>query len=145
MRSDHIRTLAVAAVLALCAMPAPAQEGAITVDADGVDAGEALFNKRCAQCHSLADGKNGNGPSLFRIVNKQAAVVPGFKYSRALRQLAAEESLKWNEENLASFLTQPSLLVPGTRMAFPGMGNEGDLAILIEWIKANSGPPSGEP
>ena len=110
-----------------------------------VSAGEALFNKRCAQCHSLAEGKNGNGPSLFRIVDREAAVVPGFKYSRALTAMAADESLKWSEENLTAFLTRPSLLVPGTRMAFPGVKKEEDLAALVAWIKANSGPPSGTP
>ncbi|MCK5496793.1 MAG: c-type cytochrome, partial [Hyphomicrobiaceae bacterium] len=122
-----------------CAAQAAAQEEA--KPADGVSPGEALVNKRCAQCHSLVEGKNGNGPSLFRIVGREAAVVPGFKYSRALRRMAADESLKWSEENLTAFLTRPSLLVPGTRMAFPGVKKEEDLAALVAWIKANSGPP----
>lgn len=145
MRLGNIRLLAVGMALALCAAPATAQEGEKVAEAESVDIGEALFSKRCAQCHSLADGKNGNGPSLFRVINREAAMVPGFKYSRALRQMAADESLKWSEENLTAFLTRPSLLVPGTRMAFPGMSSEESLAALIEWIKANSGPPWGEP
>ena len=145
MRLGNIRLLAVGMALALCAAPATAQEGKKAAEAESVDIGKALFSKRCAQCHSLADGKNGNGPSLFRVINREAAMVPGFKYSRALRQMAADESLKWSEENLIAFLTRPSLLVPGTRMAFPGMSSEESLAALIEWIKANSGPPWGEP
>jgi cytochrome c len=145
MRLGNIRLLAVGMALALCAAPATAQEGEKAAEAESVDIGKALFSKRCAQCHSLADGKNGNGPSLFRVINREAAMVPGFKYSRALRQMAADESLKWSEENLTAFLTRPSLLVPGTRMAFPGMSSEESLAALIEWIKANSGPPWGEP
>jgi len=145
MRLGNIRLLAVGMALALCAAPATAQEGKKAAEAESVDIGKALFSKRCAQCHSLADGKNGNGPSLFRVINREAAMVPGFKYSRALRQMAADESLKWSEENLIAFLTRPSLLVPGTRMAFPGMSSEENLATLIEWIKANSGPPWGEP
>ncbi len=138
MRLSHFRIFAFAAVLAVCAAQAASQEEAKTVDA--VSAGEALFNKRCAQCHSLVAGKNGKGPSLFRIVGREAAVVPGFKYSRALRRMAADESLKWSEENLTAFLTRPSLLVPGTRMAFPGVKKEEDLTKLVAWIKANSGP-----
>lgn len=145
MRLGNIRLLAVGMALALCAAPATAQEGKKAAEAESVDIGKALFSKRCAQCHSLADGKNGNGPSLFRVINREAAMVPGFKYSRALRQMAADESLKWSEENLTAFLTRPSLLVPGTRMAFPGMSSEESLAALIEWIKANSGPPWEEP
>ena len=145
MKLNYFRILALAGAFTMYAAAAPAQEEGNTADADSVSAGEALFNKRCAQCHSLVEGRNGNGPSLFGIVNREAAAVPGFKYSRALRQMAADESLKWSEENLIAFLTRPSLLVPGTRMAFPGMRNEEDLATLVDWIKANSGPPSGEP
>ncbi len=145
MKLNYFRILAFAVAMTMCAAPAPAQEEEKTADADSVSAGEALFNKKCAQCHSLAEGRNGNGPSLFGIVNREAAAVPGFKYSRALRQMAADESLKWSEKNLIAFLTRPSLLVPGTRMAFPGMRNEEDLATLVDWIKANSGPPSQEP
>lgn len=131
-----------AVALVFCAGQTLAQDDGKTA---GADAGEGMFKKRCAQCHSLADGRNGNGPSLFRIIGREAAVLPGFKYSRAMRQMAADESLTWSEENLTSFLARPSLLVPGTRMAFPGVKKEEDLMNLIAWIKANSGPPSGEP
>lgn len=137
---------AFAVALALSAGQTLAQEGGNPAGADtGAGAGEELFNKRCAPCHSLANGRHGNGPSLFRIIDRKAAVLSGFKYSRALKQTAANESLKWSEGNLATFLARPSLLVPGTRMAFPGVKKEEDLANLIAWIKANSGPPSSEP
>ena len=145
MRLSYLRILALAVALALCATLAQAQEEGKAATADDVGGGEALFSKRCAQCHSLIEGKNGNGPSLFRIIGREAAVVPGFKYSRALRRMAADESLKWSEENLITFLTRPSLLVPGTRMAFPGVNKEEDLTKLVAWIKSNSGQPSGNP
>ena len=142
--------IAFAVALALYAGQAFAQgaDEAAGVKADeaaGVGAGGELFKKRCAPCHSLADGRNGNGPSLFGIIDRKAADLSSFKYSRALRQMAADDSLKWSEENLTRFLARPSLLVPGTRMAFPGVKKEEDLANLIAWIKANSGPPSNEP
>lgn len=145
MRLGYLRILPLAVALVICATQAPAQEEGKAADADAVSVGEALFDKRCAQCHSLMEGKNGNGPSLFRIIGRVAATEPGFKYSRALRRMAADESLRWNEENLTIFLARPSLLVPGTRMAFPGMRKEEDLATLVAWIKANSGPASGNP
>ena len=138
--------LAIAAALAFYAGPTLAQEKDQAEDKTvAVDPGEGLFNKRCAVCHSLADGKNGNGPSLFRIIDRKAAVLPGFKYSRALRQAAADESLTWSEDTLATFLARPSRLVPGTRMAFSGFKKKEDVATLVAWIKANSGPPSVEP
>jgi cytochrome c2 len=30
-------------------------------------------------------------------------------------------------------------------MAFPGVKKKEDIATLVAWIKANSGPPSGDP
>lgn len=151
MRSRFTWLIAVAAMLvAVAEVPAAVaqasdQEREAGETALPIDPGEALFMKRCAPCHSLAEGKNGNGPSLHRIVNRHAASVPGFKYSRAMRNMAADESLEWTEENLSAFLARPSLLVPGTRMAFPGVRNEEDLAVLVAWLKANSGPPSDKP
>ncbi len=144
----NLTCVVIAAALTFCAGPALAQEQEQDKAEDetvAVDPGEGLFNKRCAVCHSLADGKNGNGPSLFRIIGRKAAVLPGFKYSRALRQAAADESLTWSEENLATFLARPSLVVPGTRMAFPGVKKKEDLATLVAWIKANSGPAAAKP
>jgi cytochrome c2 len=132
------------AALAVGSVSAPAQQAAQPSSAAAEDPGRALFAKKCGQCHSLAKDKNGNGPSLHRIIDRQAAAVPGFKYSRAMRQMAAEDTLEWNEENLTLFLEKPSLLVPGTRMAFPGIKKKEDLNALIEWIRANSGPPSDE-
>lgn len=142
MNYIRLTTLFVALMLGgAAAAQQPAQPAATGPD----DTGKALFVKQCAQCHSLAKDKNGNGPSLHRVVGRMAASVPGFKYSRAMRQMAAEDELVWSEENLARFLERPSLLVPGTRMAFPGMKNKEDLSSLIEWIKANSGPTSDQP
>jgi len=141
MRRKFVFTVIASALLS-CAGPAAAQDAG---EAAAADPGEQLFEKRCAPCHSLLEGKNGNGPSLFRIIDREAAVLPGFKYSRALRQTAADDSLVWSEENLTTFLARPSQLVPGTRMAFPGLKKEEELAALVAWIKANSGPPSAKP
>ena len=93
--------IAFAVALALYAGQAFAQgaDEAAGVKADeaaGVGAGGELFKKRCAPCHSLADGRNGNGPSLFGIIDRKAADLSSFKYSRALRQMAADDSLKWS-------------------------------------------------
>lgn len=140
----HFWLMMLFAALALggaAAAEQPAQPAAASPE----DPGRALFVKKCGQCHSLAKDKNGNGPSLHRIIDREAASVPGFKYSRAMRQMATEEALEWSEENLALFLEKPSLLVPGTRMAFAGMKNKEELAALIDWIKANSGPPWHQP
>ena len=145
MTKRYIWLTALLTALTIGSARTPAQQATQPVAPAPTEQGEALFIKKCAQCHSLAKDKNGNGPSLHRIIDRQAASVPGFKYSRAMQQLAKEDELEWTEENLAMFLEKPSLLVPGTRMAFPGMKQQEDIEILISWIKANSGPPAGRP
>lgn len=145
MRLKFTWLIAVAAVLTAGAPLARAQQAGQEAAPAPADQGEALFKKRCAPCHSLAEGKNGNGPSLHGVINRAAASEPGFKYSRAMRQKAADESLEWTEENLSVFLARPSRLVPGTRMAFAGIKNEEALAAVVAWIKANGGSPSDKP
>ena len=41
-------------------------------------AGKLVFNTSCAICHSVLQGKNGLGPSLFDIVGRKAGQVKGF-------------------------------------------------------------------
>lgn len=144
MKPSYLWILAVAAVLTLSIAPSMAAEKAAEKPASP-SPGQALFESKCAPCHSLAEGKNGNGPTLYGIVNREAAVVPGFKFSRALKEKAKDSGLKWSDENLDAFLTHPGRLVPGTRMAFPGIADEKERKALIDWLKANSGPPSGKP
>jgi cytochrome c2 len=120
--------------------PRAQEKEEVAPPAEEVDPGRALFESKCGQCHSLVDGKNGNGPTLFGVLDRPAAAVPGFKYSRAMRQMASQESLTWSEDDLSIFLTRPSALVPGTRMAFPGIRDQEALDALVQWIKANSGP-----
>lgn len=142
MKFELLRVIAVLAVSAAISPAAIAQDAAKD---DSAETGQALFEKKCGQCHSLAQGKNGNGPSLYGLMNRRAATVAGFKYSRAMRAKANEESLIWTESALSEYLTRPSDLVPGTRMAFPGLKDDEKRAALIEWIKNNSGPaPQGQ-
>jgi len=62
--------------------------------------------KRCVSCHSLDDGKNGLGPSLYRVFGRKAGSVPKFKYSKGIKA-AAEKGLVWNRENLMGYLKHP--------------------------------------
>jgi cytochrome c len=72
---------------------------------------------QCVACHSPKAGVNGVGPSLFGVVGRKAASLPGYAYSDALKAwgktLTPEELDKW--------LTAPMQDVPGTKMVFPGM------------------------
>lgn len=89
--------LLLAALFALCSVAGPA--------AADVAKGEKNY-KRCVACHSLKEGKNGVGPSLYKIFGKKAAANPKFKYSKGLKA-ASEKGLVWNRENLMGYLKHP--------------------------------------
>lgn len=73
--------------------------------------GKVLY-QGCAACHSIDD--NDLGPRHRGVVGRKAGVVPDYNYSPALKNSA----LTWTEDNLDRWLTNPSVLVPGTKMFF---------------------------
>ena len=90
------------AFLALVALPAKA--------AGDIDAGLALYQARCAACHSM--DYNGVGPAHRGMFGRQAAQAPGFAYSDALKA----SHLIWGEASLDRWLADPEKIVPGQRM-----------------------------
>jgi cytochrome c len=73
--------------------------------------GKALY-QGCAACHSIDD--NDLGPRHRGVVGRKAGIVPDYNYSPALKS----SGLTWTEANLDRWLTNPSVLVPGTKMFF---------------------------
>jgi glucose/arabinose dehydrogenase len=79
--------------------------------------GQVYFQQNCALCHSAALGPNGQpvnqqGPSLFGVLNRKAATVPGFNYTPAL----TSSGLTWDAPTLDHFLQDPDTAVVGTSM-----------------------------
>jgi len=126
MKYRTVKVIGIAAALAAFSAPALA-------DGD-VEAGKKVFNK-CKACHTLDEGKNKVGPSLFGVLGRSAASVQGFKYSKALK----ESGLTWDEETIEKFLATPKDLVPRTRMAFAGLKKDDDIENVLAYIKANGG------
>lgn len=108
---------------------------AIPANADGDAAkGERIFNK-CKGCHAVGeDAKNKVGPILNGIVDAPAAENPDYKYSDALLQLASD-GLVWDEETLGAFLRDPKEVVPGTKMSFPGLRKDDEIANVIAYLE----------
>ncbi|WP_370268093.1 c-type cytochrome [Nioella sp.] len=104
------------------------------IDMELAEAGERLF-RQCASCHQVGDSaQNRTGPILNGIVGREAGTVEGFRYSNPL-QAAAEEGLVWTEDELHAVLENPRGYMRGTRMAFRGVGDEGDRAAIIEYLR----------
>jgi len=89
----------------LCASTAIAGPGGDPVH------GKALY-QGCAACHSIDD--NDLGPMHRGVVGRKAGTVKDYNYSAALKA----SGLTWTEANLDRWLTNPSALVPGTKMFF---------------------------
>ncbi len=83
----------------------------------------------CAMCHSDLPGKNGIGPSLFGVVDRDAGSAPGFKYSTAMK--AAGE---WTPDRLDAFIAAPKTVVPGTSMPFGGLKDAGKRADIVAYL-----------
>ena len=96
-------------------------------------AGSRLWSQ-CRACHALEDGRNGVGPYLHGIVNREIGAVDGFNYSGALNQAGDV----WTPEILSAFIENPNAVTPGTSMSFRGISSVQDRANLIAYMESES-------
>lgn len=92
--------------------------------------GAAVFRRFCFVCHATDPGTNKLGPSLSGIVGRKAGSIADFNYSPAMKN----SGLTWDQATLDTYLTEPQKLVPGTKMAFPGVRNGDDRKALIAYL-----------
>lgn len=72
----------VSALLTLAVVSLP-----LAARAADVEAGKAIFNRTCTNCHSTDIGVNKIGPSLYHVVGRPSAVVQDYNYSEAMKNL----------------------------------------------------------
>jgi cytochrome c len=105
-----------------------------TAQAGDAAKGKKVFAK-CKACHTVdKGGKNKVGPNLHGVVGKKAAMVEGFKYSKAMQ----ESGLTWDEATLDKYLTKPKDVVPKTKMAFAGLKKQSQRDDVIAYLKEES-------
>ncbi len=95
--------------------------------------GKALYESRCAGCHSLDQDRI--GPRHRGLIGRKAGAVPGFEYSPALRA----SRIVWSARTLDAWLADPERLVPGQRMNY-SVPEAADRAALGAYLEAESGP-----
>jgi cytochrome c len=93
-------------------------------------AGTDVFAAQCAECHSMKEGKNKKGPSLFAVVGRKAASIADFKYSDPMKA----GGFVWTPEQLDAYITLPKKVVPGGIMKFDGLPDAKARADLIEFL-----------
>lgn len=128
-RTARAHTSNIACALALAALLAPSAAAAAGDAVHG-----AQIYKTCGICHSF--DKNGQGPRHAGVFGRTAGSVPDYAYSPALKK----SGIVWNDETLDKWLTDPSTLVPGTKM-FYRLKSPQDRADVIEYLKLNGSLP----
>lgn len=100
--------------------------------AGDASAGARVFKTECSECHTVKEGRNKKGPSLFGIVGRKAASLPDYSYSDALR---GRTDWVWTPEQLHTYLSQPARRInPGTKMKYDGLDDPTQLDDLITYL-----------
>ncbi len=107
--------------------------------------GKALFKGECANCHTLKNTENGSGPSLYGIVGRRVAAIPGYKYSTTL----LTSNFIWSKENLIKYINNPSVAIPcrpirigavamcdGIHMSFQGLNNLNATKAIVMYLES---------
>jgi cytochrome c len=116
-------------IYAFAAFALAASTGAAS--AQDAAAGEKVFMK-CKACHQIGEGaKNAVGPVLNGVVGRKAGTYPGYSYSEANKS----SGITWDEATLKEYLKNPRGKVPGTKMIFPGLPKDEDIANVIAYLK----------
>ena len=94
--------------------------------------------KKCAACHSIAQG-GGNkiGPALWGVLGRKAGGVSDYKYSKAM----AAHGKAWSFEEMNRFLIKPKDWIKGTKMSFAGLKNAKERAAVILYMNENTDNP----
>ena len=100
-----------------------------------IEAGKKVFNK-CRACHAIGPGAtNKVGPELNGVVTEAPGTAEGYSFSPAFKKFA-EAHPAWDDALLTQWLTDPKKLVPGTKMAFPGLKKPEEITAVIAYLKS---------
>jgi len=96
-----------------------------------VEKGANVF-RQCIACHSIGEGaKNKVGPVLNGLDGRHSGTVPDYNYSDANKN----SGIVWNEATFKEYIKDPRGKIPGTKMIFPGVKNEPQVADLWAYLK----------
>jgi cytochrome c len=77
--------------------------------------GATLFKQQCATCHTTNQSDPvRQGPSLFKVVGRQAGKADGFRYSPGFEKA----DFVWDDSRLDTYLTNPQGTIPSSVMAY---------------------------
>lgn len=93
--------------------------------------GQELYESRCTGCHS--PDANRVGPKHRGVVGRVSGTVPGYAYSKAVKQA----QVTWDEQSLDKWLANPQAFIPGQKMNFRVSDpvDRGDLIAYLKTLK----------
>ena len=100
--------------------------------------GKTVFENQCASCHPVEPGKQGFGPSLAGLINRQSGTLPGFTFTPAM----TNAHLIWDAKTLDEFLTSSTQKVPGTSMpvSLPNPAARADVIAYLDTLGQAAAP-----
>lgn len=104
-----------------------------SVAADDVTAGQALYQSRCAGCHSVDADRI--GPRHRNVVGRAVASVPTYNYSPALKKLGGV----WTPARLDQWLSGTQKMAPGSKM-YLQMDDPAQRRLIIAYLQSVSTP-----
>ena len=97
--------------------------------------GESKF-ALCGTCHTVVEGgPNMTGPNLQGVFGRKAASKADFKYSDALKATG----WTWDAAHVDTWITDPKVALPGTKMTFAGLKDPKDRTDVIAWLMVQTG------
>jgi cytochrome c len=120
-------TLVLTSIMFLIVLSAPRSVS------QNVDAGQMLFNNSCRTCHSVKEGDNRLGPSLYKVLGRKAGSLPNYGYSSAMRSA----DFVWDKGKLDRYIANPDAVVPGNNMKpFAGLASADARAKVIAFLES---------
>jgi cytochrome c len=105
-------------------------------------AGESIFKKNCASCHTIeAGGAAKTGPNLHDVVGRKLASAAGFNYSEAVKSHGGE----WSYDLLDHWIASPKSTMSGNKMAYAGEKDGAVRANIIAYLKSQTTNPPAPP
>jgi cytochrome c len=94
---------------------------------------EVAFNNACRTCHTVREGDNRLGPSLYGVIGRKAGSLPNYNYSESMKKA----DIVWDKNNLGRFITNPDAAVPGNSMKpYGGIASAEERAKIIAFLES---------
>jgi cytochrome c len=88
---------------------------------------------RAAPCHTLREGDNRLGPSLYGGIGRKAGSLPNYNYSESMKKA----DIVWDKNSLDRFIANPDAVVPGNNMKpYGGIASAEERAKIIAFLES---------